>query len=68
MKKLISEYLRPFLSPSNNESVSQCRVHGEHWATMCFGHHPDQEMFSPYIHVSIYGTSERQVVLKQKYY
>lgn len=56
--------LRPLLPASDNEPVAQRRVHGEHRPCVSLGHQPDQEMILPHVHISIYGTSERQVILQ----
>ncbi len=63
---LLSGYLRPFLSPSDNQSVPQSCVHGEDWTTVRLCYHSYQEVFPPYIHVSVYSASECQVVLEEK--
>lgn len=57
--------LRPLLPSSNNEPIPQSRVHGEHWSCVSLGHQPDQEMILPHVDISIYGTSEREVILQQ---
>lgn len=56
--------LRPLLPSGNNEPVPQSRVHGEHRSCVSLGHQPDQEMVLPHVDISIYGTSEREVILQ----
>lgn len=60
---LVCEYSRPFLSPCDDESIPQGGVHGEDRTAVGLCHHPHQEVLPPHEHVSIYCTSERQVVL-----
>lgn len=57
---------RPFLSPGDDESVLQRGVHGEDRPTVRLGHHPNQEVVPPHVHVSVYCSGERQVVLHEK--
>lgn len=63
---LVVGYSRPLLPPGDDESVPQGGVHGEDGTAVRLRHHSYQEVLPPYVHVSVYGAGERQVVLEIK--
>lgn len=67
VSKLLQCYSRPLFAAGDNETVSQGGVHGEDRPGVSFGHHPEQVVIPPHVHVPINGPSERQVVLKHRF-
>lgn len=63
---LVFGYSRSFLPPCDDESIPKSGVHGEDRTAVRLRYHPHQEVLPPDIYISIYSTSERQVVLDKK--
>lgn len=58
-------FLRSLFPSSNDEAISKSCVHCKDGACVGFCHQPNQKVILPDIHVSIDGTSESKIVLKE---
>lgn len=58
-----NNHSRPLFAAGDDEAVPQRGVHAEDRPGVRLGHHPQQVVIPPHVHVPVDGAGERQVVL-----